>query len=62
MVIVLERERGLPMAMTNSPGRTEVELPRGITGRFLQGIRTVACCVGEVINELIIHNKLITLS
>ena len=48
--MVLERESGLPMAMTNSPGRTEVELPRGITGRFLQGIRTVACCVGEVTN------------
>ena len=43
VVMVLESESGLPMAMTNSPGRTEVELPRGITGRLLHGIRTVAC-------------------
>ena len=40
--MVLLKAKGDPIAMTNSPGLKLLDWPNFITGRFLQGIRTVA--------------------
>jgi hypothetical protein len=36
--MVLDRERGLPMATTHSPGRRVAEVPSRMIGRFRHGI------------------------
>jgi hypothetical protein len=36
--MVLDRERGLPMATTHSPGRRVAEVPSRMMGRFRHGI------------------------
>ncbi len=51
VVIVFDRDKGDPMAITNSPGLTECDFPRGITGNFFTYVEKSTC----IINSTVYH-------